>query len=194
MSQIDMSQYKKDARGNLVPIANIRPIDLLRDELVQKITARARAVQEELQEYRRWAMDEIAAFAELSANQYGTSLGGKKGNIRLHSFDGQYRVQLAMQDALVFDEGLAAAKVLIDECIREYSEGSRPELLAVQHSITEALAKGERITLPGFGTFKVITTAARTGRNPQTGEPVDIPAKRKVKFTPNEKLKDLVKA
>lgn len=62
MSQIDMSQYKKDARGNLVPIANIRPIDLLRDELVQKITARARAVQEELQEYRRWAMDEIAAF------------------------------------------------------------------------------------------------------------------------------------
>ena len=113
MSQIDMSQYKKDARGNLVPIANIRPIDLLRDELVQKITARARAVQEELQEYRRWAMDEIAAFAELSANQYGTSLGGKKGNIRLHSFDGQYRVQLAMQDALVFDEGLAAAKVLL---------------------------------------------------------------------------------
>ena len=76
-------------------------------------------------------MDEIAAFAELSANQYGTSLGGKKGNIRLHSFDGQYRVQLAMQDALVFDEGLAAAKVLIDECIREYSEGSRPELLAI---------------------------------------------------------------
>ena len=131
MSQIDMSQYKKDARGNLVPIANIRPIDLLRDELVQKITARARAVQEELQEYRRWAMDEIAAFAELSANQYCTSLGGKKGNIRLHSFDGQYRVQLAMQDALVFDEGLAAAKVLIDECIREYSEGSRPELLAI---------------------------------------------------------------
>ena len=119
-----MSQYKKDARGNLVPIANIRPIDLLRDELVQKIIARARAVQKELQEYRRWAMDEIAAFAELSANQYGTSLGGKKGNIRLHSFDGQYRVQLAMQDALVFDEGLAAAKVLIDECIREYSEGS----------------------------------------------------------------------
>ena len=65
---IDMSQYKKDARGNLVPIANIRPIDLLRDELVQKITARARAVQKELQEYRRWAMDEIAAFHERDAN------------------------------------------------------------------------------------------------------------------------------
>lgn len=82
--------------------------------------------------------------------------------------------------------------------IAEHGELSRADaeiaLLAVQHSITEALAKGERITLPGFGTFKVVETAARTGRNPQTGEPVDIPAKRKVKFTPNEKLKDLVKA
>ena len=158
MSQIDMSQYKKDARGNLVPIANIRPIDLLRDELVQKITARARAVQEELREYRRWAMDEIAAFAELSANQYGTSLGGKKGNIRLHSFDGQYRVQLAMQDALVFDEGLAAAKVLIDECIREYSEGSRPELLAI---INAAFATDR----DGTGIYnKFITDAVAEGR------------------------------
>ncbi|OAM32314.1 DNA-binding protein [Eikenella sp. NML03-A-027] len=84
------------------------------------------------------------------------------------------------------------------KAIAEHGELSRADaeiaLLAVQHSITKALAKGERITLPGFGTFKVVETAARTGRNPQTGEPVDIPAKRKVKFTPNEKLKDLVKA
>ena len=67
-------------------------------------------------------------------------------------------------------------------------------LLTVQHSITEALAKGEWITLPGFGTFKVVETAARTGHNLQIGEPVEILAKRKVKFAPSEKLKDLVKA
>ena len=84
------------------------------------------------------------------------------------------------------------------KAIAEHGELSRADaeiaLLAVQHSITEALAKGDRITLPGFGTFKVVETAARTGRNPQTSEPVDIPAKRKVKFAPNDKLKDLVKA
>lgn len=88
-------------------------------------------------------------------------------------------------------------KVELIKAIAEHGELSRADaeiaLLAVQHSITEALAKGERITLPGFGTFKVITTAARTGRNPQTGAPVEIPAKRKVKFAPSEKLKDLVK-
>lgn len=83
------------------------------------------------------------------------------------------------------------------KAIAEHGELSRADaeiaLLAVQHSITEALAKGERITLPGFGTFKLVETAARTGRNPHTGEPIDISAKRKVKFAPSDKLKDLVK-
>ena len=88
-------------------------------------------------------------------------------------------------------------KVELIKAIAEHGELSRADaeiaLLAVQHSITEALAKGDRITLPGFGTFKVVETAARTGRNPQTGELVEIPANRKVKFAPSDKLKDLVK-
>ena len=65
-------------------------------------------------------------------------------------------------------------------------------LKAVQGAIAAVLVNGDKITLPGFGTFKVVETAARTGRNPQTGEPVEIPAKRKVKFNPTQSLKDLV--
>ena len=65
-------------------------------------------------------------------------------------------------------------------------------LKAVQGAIAAALTRGDKITLPGFGTFKVVETAARTGRNPRTGEPVEIPAKRKVKFNPTQALKDLV--
>lgn len=42
MSNLDVSQYKKDAKGNLVPLANIKEIDLLRDELVLEIAAKAR--------------------------------------------------------------------------------------------------------------------------------------------------------
>ena len=128
MSNLDVSQYKKDAKGNLVPLANIKEIDLLRDELVQEIAAKARAVQDNLMAFKREAMDDIAAFVQLSADRYDVSVGGKKGNISLHSFDGSYRVNLAMQDTLVFDEGLIAAKALIDECINEWTEGSRTEL------------------------------------------------------------------
>ena len=65
-------------------------------------------------------------------------------------------------------------------------------LKAVQGAIAAALTRGDKITLPGFGTCKVVETAARTGRNPQTGEPVEIPAKRKIKFNPTQALKDLV--
>ncbi|OAM21645.1 DNA-binding protein [Eikenella corrodens] len=65
-------------------------------------------------------------------------------------------------------------------------------LKAVQGAIVAVLVNGDKITLPGFGTFKVVETAARTGRNPQTGEPVEIPAKRKIKFNPTQALKDLV--
>ena len=65
-------------------------------------------------------------------------------------------------------------------------------LKAVQGAIAAVLVNGDKITLPGFGTFKVVETAARTGRNPKTGEPVEIPAKRKIKFNPAQALKDLV--
>ena len=65
-------------------------------------------------------------------------------------------------------------------------------LKAVQGAIAAVLVNGDKITLPGFGTFKVVETAARVGRNPKTGEPVEIPAKRKIKFNPTQALKDLV--
>ena len=124
MSQIDMSQYKKDARGNLVPIDNIREIDLLRDELVMEIVGKAQAVAEQLADYKRGAMDAINAFVQLSAERFGVELGGKKkGNLTLHSFDGRYRVQYAVQDTLSFDEGLQAAKALIDEALHDMLAG-----------------------------------------------------------------------
>ncbi len=131
MTEIDLKQYRKDAKGNLVPLANIKETDLLRDELVTEIVAKAQALRNNIAEFKQSAMDDIAAFAQLSAEKYGAKLGGAKGNIRLMSFDGAYRIALAMQDTLTFDERLAAAKALIDECINEWTADSRPELKAL---------------------------------------------------------------
>ena len=64
---------------------------------------------------------------------------------------------------------------------------------AAVETITEALAAGDTISLIGFGTFKVSERAARTGRNPKTGEPLEIPAAKLPKFTPGKALKDAVK-
>jgi DNA-binding protein HU-beta len=58
--------------------------------------------------------------------------------------------------------------------------------------IADGLAKGEKIDLRGFGTFSVRESAARTGRNPQTGEPIAIPARRVPGFKPGKELKEKV--
>lgn len=56
-----------------------------------------------------------------------------------------------------------------------------------------ALRRGDRVTLPGIGTLEVVQRAARTGRNPQTGEAIEIPAQRAVKFRPAKSLRDAIR-
>ncbi len=63
---------------------------------------------------------------------------------------------------------------------------------AVLDSITGALANGSAVSLVGFGTFAVKARAARTGRNPRTGEAIDIPASNVPGFKAGKALKDAV--
>ena len=61
-------------------------------------------------------------------------------------------------------------------------------------SIIDALHRGEKIELRGFASFRVRQRDARRGRNPKTGAPVDIPAKRVPYFKPGKELKELINA
>lgn len=58
--------------------------------------------------------------------------------------------------------------------------------------ITQSLKKGDQVTLVGFGTFAVKARAARTGRNPRTGETINIPASNNPSFKAGKALKDAV--
>jgi DNA-binding protein HU-beta len=62
------------------------------------------------------------------------------------------------------------------------------------NDITEALKKGEKVNISGFGTFTVSNRKARTGRNPKTGEPIEIPASRSAKFKGGKTLKEALVA
>ena len=70
---------------------------------------------------------------------------------------------------------------------------STKALDALEAIIQKALAKGEKVTWTGFGTFEVRKRAARTGRNPQTGAPMHIPATKSPAFKAGKGLKDAVK-
>ena len=66
-------------------------------------------------------------------------------------------------------------------------------LKAFIDTVTETLAKGEKIQLVGFGSFEVVERAARTGRNPQDGSTIVIPESKAPKFKFGKTVKDLVK-
>ena len=64
---------------------------------------------------------------------------------------------------------------------------------AVFNTITETMGRGEEVAITGFGTFKVAKRAAREGRNPKTGEKIQIAASIKPKFRAGKVLKEAVK-
>lgn len=85
-----------------------------------------------------------------------------------------------LADALIQADGnlsKAQAKLLVDTIFKTIEAGA---------------VRGEEVSLPGFGKFKVQDKPARTGRNPSTGETIQIAATRKVVFQPGKALKDAV--
>jgi len=60
-------------------------------------------------------------------------------------------------------------------------------------NVTRSLKKGERASLVGFGTFTIARRRARTGRNPQTGAPITIPARRVVRFAAGKALRSEIR-
>lgn len=123
--------FMQDARGALWPVATIKEIDIARDELVREIVEKARAMSDLLATFKGSVFGDIEAFVALSGEKYGAKMGGIKGNVTLLTFDGRYKIQRAISENLVFDERLQVAKELIDQCIHEWSKGSRPELIAL---------------------------------------------------------------
>jgi hypothetical protein len=120
--------FRQDAKGRLVPVEMIKAVDLARDELVIELVEKAKAISTTLAAFKATAFGDIKAFVEMSAEQYKATIGGKKGNVTLLSFDGRYKIVHAVQDSIKFDERLQAARALIDECAAEWTQDARSEV------------------------------------------------------------------
>lgn len=128
---IDGKSYMYDARGHLVPLAMVKPVDKLMDETVRNILHFGEELSAQISRFKGHTFDDIGAFQALIAQEYGASVGGKKGNITLTSFDGTCKVTVQVADCLDFGPELQAAKALVDECLNEWAAESRDEIRAL---------------------------------------------------------------
>jgi len=130
-TEINGRKYMEDRRGALVPLQNIDEINILRDGLVRHLVSKGQKLQQDLQKYKKDTLSEIQAFIALSAAEYDVSVGGKKGNITLLSFDGRYKVQVQIGEFMTFDERLQVAKKLIDGCLLRWTDGGNANIKAL---------------------------------------------------------------
>lgn len=156
--------YRQDAKGRLVPVESIRPIDIERDALIEHLVKQAQELSQAMLQFKASAYGEIAEFVEKSAKQYGAKLGGHKGNVTLITFDGRYKVQRAQSDTLTFDEGLQAAKALIDECLHEWTADTRFEIRTLINDAFDVDSEGRINTTRVLGLQKLNIKDAKWNR------------------------------
>lgn len=123
--------YRINALGHMGPISHIKPIDLLRDALIDSLFTEARQLRHQLAEFKLRALQRIRDFVDLSAAEYGVNYGAAKGNVTLTSFDGQYRLVRAVGEHRIFDERTQAAKEKIEAYITKWSDGADTKLIAI---------------------------------------------------------------
>lgn len=149
------SGYRANAQGHLVPESAIEAIDLLRDDTVRRIIENANSLQEEMRIFKDNALGDIAAFLDISASQYGVKMGGRKGNISLVSYDGKFKVLIAVSDTLNFDERLQTAKQLVDECIHVWAKDSNDNIKALVEHAFQTDKQGKINTTRIFGLMRL---------------------------------------
>ncbi|MCL2762212.1 MAG: DUF3164 family protein [Treponema sp.] len=123
--------FMTNSQGHQVPLDMVSDIDKLRDQTVRGIAQKAIDMRDKLAVFKQELRDDLASYLQLSAERYGKSYGGKKGNVTLMSYDGSLMLKLAVNESIVFDERLQIAKGIIDECINRWSAGSRSEIRAL---------------------------------------------------------------
>ena len=121
-------KYMTDTMGRQVPEEMVKDIDKLRDMVVRQITDEALQMKGVLNQFKEKTRNHILSFVEKSHGDYGVKWGGKKGNITLLTYDGKYKLMVAMNDNITFDERLQVARELISKCINKWSDGARNEI------------------------------------------------------------------
>ncbi|NMG29325.1 DUF3164 family protein [Aromatoleum evansii] len=135
--------YMRNAAGHLVPRDQVREQDLLRDEIARELSGLAVALNQQLAAFKARALNDIADLVKIAGERYEVTLGGKKGNVSITTYDGRFKVQRSVAERITFTEELEAAKALINACIERWSQGANPHIRALVDRAFRTDSKGQ---------------------------------------------------
>jgi hypothetical protein len=132
-----------DAKGGLMPVEMVKPQHLLEDELVRKVLGHFIAASGQIGRLKAHTVEDIDAFTELLAQEYGITPGGKRGNMTLNSYDGLFKVEVRISDFIDFGPELQIAKTIVDACLNRWSVDASPEIRAIVTNAFNTEAEGK---------------------------------------------------
>lgn len=124
-------EYMTNSKGGLDPVATVKAQHKLEDQTVRKCIEFARSLSAQVSRFAGHTAGDLSALDQLLAENYGVTIGGKKGNRTYTTYDGLQRIQVQVSDQITFGPELQIAKALIDTCLTEWSADSRPEIQSI---------------------------------------------------------------
>lgn len=135
--------YVRNGAGHLVPEHQVREHDKLRDQVARELAGMAMEINKALVGFKTKSLADIDDLIAISHERYGVTIGGKKGNASITTYDGRFKVERQMAERLTFTEEILAAKELIDRCIRKWSEGADQHLRVLVDRAFRANKQGQ---------------------------------------------------
>ena len=135
--------YVRNAVGHLVPEEGVREQDKLRDLVARGLSAEAIVLNEALRRFKAKALGDIADLVSIAGERYGMQMGGKKGNVSVISYDGQFKVMRSYADRISFTEEMEVAKEAVLSCVNTWSEGANSHLRAIVNRVFTPSRNGQ---------------------------------------------------
>ena len=114
-----VAPFYTNSRGYKVPEDQMMPQDILKHELVTSHIAKAKALSQMHDDFKRQVFGDVQDFIALIADEYNVKIGGVKGNITLTSFDGKSKIAVGIDDQISFGPEIDIAKQLITQVIED---------------------------------------------------------------------------
>jgi len=135
--------YMRNAMGHLVPVSQVREQDLLRDQTARSLVAEALSIHGLLKAFKQRTLQDVADLVRISGERYEVVIGGKKGNVTIATYDGEFKVVRSVAELITFTEEIEAAKQLINQCIDRWSVGANDNIRALVDRAFRTDTKGQ---------------------------------------------------